>query len=175
MEIRTLWRVVHEKSAFATRFCLAPPAGLEPATTCINPQVAEATCSRVFLRSKRPHFSARKRKSRVRLAAYSRKQTVKYKSSQIQTQHEKPKQKCNLTNHAKGVYIINSARNCISSKRNALYIIIAKATAQLLLKPLYPQKHFFNRRRYLNYFLTPIDISGWISQKFSTKLRLMSS
>ena len=44
-----------------------------------------------------------------------------------------------------------------------------------LLKPLYPQKHFFNRRRYLNYFLTPIDISGWISQKFSAKLRLMSS
>ena len=42
-------------------------------------------------------------------------------------------QKCNLTNHAKGVYIINSARNCISSKRNALYIIIAKAKYSLQL------------------------------------------
>ena len=35
-------------------------------------------------------------------------------------------QKCNLTNHARGVYIINSTRNCTSSKRNAWYIIIAK-------------------------------------------------
>ena len=50
-----------------------------------------------------------------------------------------------------------------------------KTTAQPSLKPLYPQKHFFNRRRYLNDFLTPTDISGWISQKFSAKLRLMSS
>ena len=42
-------------------------------------------------------------------------------------------QKYNLTNHAVGVYIINSARNCISSKRNALYIIIAKAKYSLRL------------------------------------------
>ena len=39
------------------------------ATTCINPQVAEATCSRVFLRSERPHSSSRNRKSQVRLSA----------------------------------------------------------------------------------------------------------
>ena len=32
-----------------------------------------------------------------------------------------------------GVDIINSARNCISSKRNALYIIIAKAKYSLQL------------------------------------------
>ena len=44
-----------------------------------------------------------------------------------------PKQKYNLTNHAEGVYIINSARNCIASKRNALYIIIAKAKYSLWL------------------------------------------
>ena len=42
-------------------------------------------------------------------------------------------QNYNSLNHAKGVYIINSARNCISSKRNALYIIIAKAKYSLRL------------------------------------------
>ena len=46
------------------------PAGLEPATTCINMQVALwATLHRVSLRSERPHFSSRKRATRVRLAA----------------------------------------------------------------------------------------------------------
>lgn len=52
-----------------------------------------ATCSRVFLRSERAHFSSRKRKAQVRLAAVSRKPTVKYKLSLYQTQQEKAKQK----------------------------------------------------------------------------------
>ena len=34
-------------------------------------------------------------------------------------------------NHAEGVYIINSARNCISSKRYALYIIKPQEDARL--------------------------------------------
>ena len=34
-----------------------------------QPTSRDATCSRVFLRSERPHFSSRKRKAQVRLAA----------------------------------------------------------------------------------------------------------
>ena len=52
-----------------------------------------ATCRCVFSRAERPHFSSRKRKAQVRLAAVSRKQTVKYRSSLFRSQHGKAKQK----------------------------------------------------------------------------------
>ncbi len=47
-------------------------------------------------------------------------------TSQFKLAKEEPKNTTQI-NHAEGVYIINSARNCISSKRNALYIIKPRA------------------------------------------------
>ena len=75
---------------------MAPPAGLEPATTCINPQVAKRLVA-AFSCGLNDRISLRETENRGSGSRLKPRAACEYRSSVIQSQHEEPTEKPEAT------------------------------------------------------------------------------